>query len=199
VTAGIKRAELFNDGQLVLRAMLPVGGYTCAPGQNPAECTGQVRAYCSRTSNSSSGISVTRSNQLVDTVSLSSLPASGALGRLTFNLDANERAACYGTDAAANSVHFEFFFDSVPGKPVALFDILGELGNIKPPCIQTPRPGTPTPGPRPFDRWPARWTLSDGATIDTIFNGTGPLPPIEAPTFPGGGICIIDGMPMPCP
>lgn len=199
VTAGIQRSQLFNDRQLTVRAMLPVGGYTCAPGQNPAQCTGEVRAYCSRTSISANGTSVTRSNQLVDTVSLSSLPGSGALGTLTFNLDANERAACYGTDPATSRVHFEFFVDSVAGKPVALYDILGELGNIKPPCIQTPRPGNPTPGPRPFDRWPARWTLSDGTSIDAVFNGTGPLPEIEVPQFPGGGICVIDGIPMPCP
>jgi hypothetical protein len=197
VTAAIKRAELFNDRQITVRAMLPRGGYTCAPGQNPAECRGEVRLYCSRTVTSSDGISVARSNRLVDTASLSSLPGSG-VGTLTFNLDADDRSACYGTNPATNSVHFEFLVDSLPGKPVALYDILGELGNIKPPCVQIPRPNGPGPGPRPLDHWPVEWTLSDGSRIETVFNGTGPLSEIELQPPPQGGICVIEGIPRPC-
>jgi hypothetical protein len=179
VTPGMRRSQLPGNGsQLLFNAGL-VG--------NSADKTGNIRVYCTNTS-----ASAANRNRLIETIPLSSLSTTG-LTTLSINLNSTERDICYGSNSQSN-VHFEFFVESAPTQSVGFLDILGGLGNIKPACINFP-PG-PTPGPRPLSSWPATWTLSNGVSITPKFNGVGALPPIESP--PIGGVCIKDGIPVPC-
>jgi hypothetical protein len=179
VTPAIKPSQLFSQSQLQIRAVLPGTVY---------DGSGQIKVSCTNTT------SGTR-NQLIETIAMSGLSTKTAT-ILPINLSNAERTACFGNNPNSN-VYFEFFVDSKVNQPVAFFDILGDLGNIKSKCTTFP-PNGPTPGPRPLDDWPSRWTFSDGVVITPVFNGTGPIPiPPISPTLPP--ICVVDGHIGPCP
>jgi hypothetical protein len=180
VTPGIKRRQLPGNGsQLWFNAGL-VG--------NSTDKTGNIKVYCTNTSASDS-----LRNRLIETIPLSMLSSTGPTA-LPINLSSTERAICYGSNPNSN-VHLEFSVESAPAQSVGFLDILGDLGNIKPPCVDFPP--RPTPGFRPLSNWPDLWTFSNGVTVAPKFNGVGPMPPVEtSPIF--GGICVIDGIPVPC-
>jgi len=184
VTPGIQRSQLVDSTKLMVRALR----------LNPLDDgTGQVKVYCKNST------TLSAANRLIETIPLSSISTTNPTF-MTINLDAAEVSACYRNNANSK-VYFEFLSDTKANQPVAYFDILGEIGSIKPPCIQTPRPNSPTPGPRPLNSWPATWTFSDNVTIATKFNGVGPMPtpttsPPPALPLP---ICLgSDGQIVPC-
>ena len=183
-TPGFKRSELFNDRQLWIRTVLPGASY---------DGTGQIKVSCT---NLTTGVR----NRLVETIPLSEL-SSEMPTFVPIELSSTERAACFGSNPDSK-VHLEFFVDTKPNQPVGFFDILDDIGNIKPPCLEFPP--RPTPGGRPLNDWPQTWTFSDGITIEPFFNGVGTIPIQEnpppltppSPTFP---VCVVDGIVRPCP
>jgi hypothetical protein len=182
VTPAIKRSQLFNSTTLSVRAMR----------LNAADDgTGQLKVYCKN----STSLGTSREIQAIPLSTISTSTPTV----MSINLDAAEVTACYRNNANSN-VYFEFFADTKANQPVAFFDILGELGNIKPQCIATPRPNSPTPGPRPLTSWPSTYTFGDGVTITPKFLGVGPMPtPTATPppaTLPP--LCVVDGVVVPC-
>jgi hypothetical protein len=179
VTPGVKRSQLAGNGSVLTVNAGLVG--------NTADKTGNIKVYCTN-----STATTANRNRLIETIPLSNLNSTGPTA-VTINLDSNDRNVCYGSNADSN-VYFEFFVESAPQQQVAFNDILGDLGNIKPPCVDFPP--RPTPGQRPLSNWPALWTLSNGTRVAPRFNGLGTIPPVESP--PIGGVCIKDGIPVPC-
>lgn len=179
VTPAFTRNQLRNANTLAVRAVLPGASY---------DGTGQIRVTCTNPS-------VGTRNRLIETIPLAGMSTSNP-NLLNITLDANDRAACYGTNANSNA-YLEFFVDSKTNQPVGFLDILDDIGNIKPPCIGLPsRPG---PGPRPLNAWPSAWTMSDGFVLAPLFNGTGQIPVSadDPPTLPP--LCMRDGVVVPCP
>ncbi len=179
VTPGVKRSQLAGNGSVLTVHAGLVG--------NTADKTGNIKVYCTNSS-----ASTANRNRLIETIQLSTLSSTGPT-TLAINLDSTERGICYGSNADSN-VYFEFSVESAAAQQLAFNDILGDLGSIKPPCVDFPP--RPTPGPRPLSNWPALWTLSNGVRVSPRFNGVGAMPPIESP--PLGGICVVDGIPVPC-